>query len=392
MSRLHEGKTVSTEVKCDCQRCGQHIAFPLEMAGQDVTCPHCGRETTLLLPQVRKTGVDPNVPIPHDERHEMPNGTKIWVGIIGVAVVVIPLLFFIYHQNEETQAERNYQELTNPFKESYSEKAKAEEAARREHHDYLWSEVTNGIASAQFEYATNLLSDHNSYLTDEALTWLQKAADQGYQPAIDLLATCEPKSKLDSIDSFLWENRETDLSETENDFSSTYNPAVFNGGSYITYNRSIIIADGKIVLKAEDKIHDDNDRELTDMMSKEAANNKIDFEIGNEAQINPIFERFLEWGATANENNVENVEKQIVCVTNRFGGTLGSAQVVRTYTFSWQDGQARLFVKDSSRDTVTAFSTEDVVALQNLLLQLPQMKQKLADAIRNKEAQKSLFH
>jgi hypothetical protein len=71
---------------------------------------------------------------------------------------------------------------------------------------------------------------------------------------------------------------------------------------------------------------------------------------------------------------------------------LGSAQAIRTYTFSWQDGQANLIVSDSSRDSVAGFSTEDVFSYQKLLLRLPQMKQKLADAIRNKEAQKNLFH
>lgn len=155
------------------------------MAGQDVTCPHCGRETTLLLPQVRKADADPNMPIPHDEKDEMPNGTRIWVGIIGVAVVVIPLLFFIYHQNEEAQAERNYRELMNPFKQSYSEKAEAEEAARKMHHDYLYWEVTNGIPEAQFEYATNAL--YELHMTNIAVYWLRQAGTQGYQPAIDLL-------------------------------------------------------------------------------------------------------------------------------------------------------------------------------------------------------------
>lgn len=35
------------EAKCNCQRCGGHIAFSPETDGQDVTCPHCGKETTL---------------------------------------------------------------------------------------------------------------------------------------------------------------------------------------------------------------------------------------------------------------------------------------------------------------------------------------------------------
>ena len=117
-------------------------------------------------------------------------------------------------------------------------------------------------------------------------------------------------------------------------------------------------------------------------MSKEAANNKIDLEIGKEAQINPIFDKFLELAATATENNIENSEKQFLCTTNHFGHLLESAQAVRTYTFSWKDGQASLLVTDSSRDSVAMFTAEDIVSLQKLLLRLLQMKQKLAIASR----------
>lgn len=382
---------MSEESKCDCQHCGEHIAFPSEAAGQDVACPHCGRETTLVLPQVRKFNPDSNALVPRDEsKSEMPDATKVLLGIIGIAVITIPLFFFIHQQNKAAQAERNWQEAITP-RTSYTEQAKAEQAVFQARQDNIHWKATNGFADGEFEYATNLLSSHNSFLTNEALKWLQKAADQGYQPAIELLVTHEPKSQLNSIDSFLWENRKTDLSETEKDFSSTYNPAVFNGKRYITYDRSITIADGKIVLKAEDKIHNDNDRELTDLMAKEAANNKIFLEIGQEAQINPIFGKFLEWAATAKANNVEKFEKQFLCTTNHFGLPLESAQTVRTYTFSWQDGQASLLVMDSSRDSAAMFTTEDILSLQKLLLRLPQMKQKLAAAIHNKEAQKNLF-
>jgi len=383
---------MSEESKCNCQHCGGHIAFPSEAAGQDVACPHCGGETTLVLPQVRKVNPDSNALVPRDElKSEMPDATKVLIGIIGIAIVAISLALIVHHQNEAAQAERNWKEAITP-RTSYTEQVEEEQVAREKHQDYIHWEATNGIAEGEFVYATNLLSSQMPTLTNTAIEWLQKAADQGYQPAIELLGENQPKSQLDSIDNFLWENRGTDLSETENDLTSTYNPAVFNGERYMIYDRSITIANGKIVLKAEDKIHNDDNQELTDLTSKEAANNKIDFEIGKEAQITPIFEKFLEWAATAKENNVENFQKQIICVTNSFGGTLGSAQAIRTYTFSWQDGQANLIVSDSSRDSVAGFSTEDVFSYQKLLLRLPQMKQKLADAIRNKEAQKNLFH
>jgi len=43
---------MSEYAKCNCQRCGQGIEFPVAGDGQDVTCPHCGRETTLIVPQL----------------------------------------------------------------------------------------------------------------------------------------------------------------------------------------------------------------------------------------------------------------------------------------------------------------------------------------------------
>ena len=38
---------MSSEAKCNCQHCSGHIAFPVEMAGQTILCPHCGQKTTL---------------------------------------------------------------------------------------------------------------------------------------------------------------------------------------------------------------------------------------------------------------------------------------------------------------------------------------------------------
>ena len=382
---------MSVEAKCDCQHCGEHIAFPGEAAGQNVTCPHCGYETALFLPQVRKVNPVSNALVPRNESISVTqSATKILFVIIGIAVTTLSLLFFIHHQNEVTQSARNFKELTNPYREpTFVEKAKAEQAAFQEHHDFIYWKASNGLADGEFDYATNLLSDHNPDSTNDALKWLQKAADQGYQPAIEMLAAGKPKSKLDSIDSFLWENRKTDLSESEEVFTSNYNPSVFNGERYIIWDRTITIASGEIKLKAADKIHDENNRELTDLMAS-TVDNEIHLEIGQEAQIKPIFDKFLEWAATAKENNVENFEKQFFCRTNHFGFLLESAQTVQTYTFSWKDGQAGLTITDSSR-SIASFSTEDILHFQKLLLLLPQMKQKLAAAIRNKEAQTNLF-
>jgi hypothetical protein len=37
------------ESKGACQRCGEHIVFPTAMQGENVPCPHCGLETTLII-------------------------------------------------------------------------------------------------------------------------------------------------------------------------------------------------------------------------------------------------------------------------------------------------------------------------------------------------------
>ncbi len=37
--------------KCACQQCGGHLAFPAEIAGTSINCPHCGQPTTLPAPE-----------------------------------------------------------------------------------------------------------------------------------------------------------------------------------------------------------------------------------------------------------------------------------------------------------------------------------------------------
>ena len=41
---------MSTEAKGICQHCEGHIAFPNELAGQTVECPHCKCDTVLVIP------------------------------------------------------------------------------------------------------------------------------------------------------------------------------------------------------------------------------------------------------------------------------------------------------------------------------------------------------
>jgi hypothetical protein len=46
---------VNSEAKCSCQKCNEHIVFPLDMAGQTINCPHCNARTVLA---------DPSAPMP----------------------------------------------------------------------------------------------------------------------------------------------------------------------------------------------------------------------------------------------------------------------------------------------------------------------------------------
>jgi hypothetical protein len=45
------------EIKCQCQKCGERIAFDGEHSGRLADCPHCGRETTLYIPAPTKAPV-----------------------------------------------------------------------------------------------------------------------------------------------------------------------------------------------------------------------------------------------------------------------------------------------------------------------------------------------
>lgn len=182
--------TMSIEAKCDCQRCGDHIAFPPEMDGQDITCPHCGRETTLCLPKTDKTNPDSNAPMPQGEQKpEMSGERMLLFGILGIVAVAVPLILFIHHQDVIQQRERNWQRDIDP-KPTFVELQEAKIAAQKEHYEYLHWQATNGIPEGEYAYATNLLTDASNYpsLKTAAIDWLKKSADQGYQPAIDLLA------------------------------------------------------------------------------------------------------------------------------------------------------------------------------------------------------------
>jgi hypothetical protein len=53
---------MSNEAKCNCRHCNGHIAFPAEMVGQSINCPHCQLETLLFIPSVAPVPKHPATP------------------------------------------------------------------------------------------------------------------------------------------------------------------------------------------------------------------------------------------------------------------------------------------------------------------------------------------
>jgi hypothetical protein len=82
------------EAKCNCQRCGQPIAFPLNLHNTEADCPHCGKTTTLVVPQIRA--------LPRQEYSAAPsvqtsaNSENNGLVVAGyVAAILMPLVGFI---------------------------------------------------------------------------------------------------------------------------------------------------------------------------------------------------------------------------------------------------------------------------------------------------------
>ncbi len=51
--------------KCSCHQCGGHLEFEVAYAGEDVACPHCGKQTRLYVPvEATPSGVPDSSPAP----------------------------------------------------------------------------------------------------------------------------------------------------------------------------------------------------------------------------------------------------------------------------------------------------------------------------------------
>jgi hypothetical protein len=119
----------------------------------------------------------------------------------------------------------------------------------------------------------------------------------------------------------------------------------------------------------------------------------MEFELGQEQLVSNIFERFIDWESIAKTNHAENVEKELARRRMNQSADDYAKEIHKgfcVYTFSWNDGEARLLVTDTPPYS-GRFQKEDVIHFQALLKLLPGMKEKLVAAIKGKAVQKDLF-
>jgi len=73
-----------TEAKTSCPKCSGHIAFPTELAGQEIACPHCGE--SVLLPKSRRATT--------------------WLVIGAVALIAVCAASILIWQSRQTEYSR----------------------------------------------------------------------------------------------------------------------------------------------------------------------------------------------------------------------------------------------------------------------------------------------
>jgi hypothetical protein len=205
----------------------------------------------------------------------------------------------------------------------------------------------------------------------------------------------QTNSFANPVDLFLWQNRESGLEQEEKENIVT---------NFLTWDIfidwSIRLRSAIVTLEVHNDTSFNNEQkehsQTTDFMS---------FDIGEEAFMLSVFEKFLEWDNVATTNHAENFDKEIaqhaldkalrIHDQEMVGHTYDSEMV--TYTFRWQDNNAELIVSGEQNVfgvglfEIGNFKRNDIIHFQSLLKLLPSMKEKLSSAIRNKESQKDLF-
>jgi DNA-directed RNA polymerase subunit RPC12/RpoP len=137
-----------TEVKLSCPKCSEHIAFPIEMAGREIACPHCGE--TILLSKPRRTGF--------------------WIaGSIAVSVFVVTSVMMFGHPSHPKPAENGPPGQSNRLTPKLRAEIERRLAIASEHYTNILAKLeeanSKGMAAAkhlldlQMTYARE---DHNA--------------------------------------------------------------------------------------------------------------------------------------------------------------------------------------------------------------------------------------
>ena len=175
-----------------------------------------------------------------------------------------------------------------------------------------------------------------------------------------------------SIDLFLARNRDTDLFECDSELFST---------NHVDKSWQLCLHGIEVALTSY----------TTDWHTtpETRTSQAMHFNLGQEVIVNEVFNKFVEWDAVALKNNAVPFEKEIGRC--RDANTL-SLDGWHFYSFHWNSG-----LNGSSSSLWDSgvlggiFYRDDVVQFREMLKRLPAFKEKLAEKIRNQEAQQSLF-
>ena len=75
--------------KCKCQHCNQSIEFDSNDAGRAITCPSCGMDTVLFIPQ---SGPLPDLPLKTKRSSSSKKISTLWGSLILIVVVFAVLV------------------------------------------------------------------------------------------------------------------------------------------------------------------------------------------------------------------------------------------------------------------------------------------------------------
>jgi len=188
----------------------------------------------------------------------------------------------------------------------------------------------------------------------------------------------QPEPKLNPQDLFLWQHRDSDLSQLIP--SEGFHTLDFSGHEQYTIC-FIYLKSATFTLSSDSEIIT-NSSDMT-----------IDFDLSEESMITNLFNKFLSWNDNAMTNHAKSFKKEIARFTPNqlaidFDKAPYSGETV--CTFVWSNGNAHLSVLNSPTG-VGEFTKDHILHFQSLLNQSPSVEEKLAAAIRNQTAENTLF-